>query len=655
MSTTFETIALALDHHQAGRRDEAESLYRQVLQAEPAEPTALYLYGLFNFEGGHTDAAAELFKSLIAVRPDHAEAHVALANLRHWQGAHATAIEGYRRALDLAPDHAGALVQLTSALREQGDLEAAVEAGRNACARVPDSAPARLALAASLLAAGDAAAAVEAYQTATALDPQSLGAQNGLTLALLQAGRTVEALAAADTALALTPQSGETWFLVGTALNQLGRTEEAVASLKRAAKIDPLRAAVQLNLGNAYVELDKAEEAATCLQQALAIDPTLKEAHASLSSVYLMAGESEAAEHHARLALELDPDMAVAHQNLASILAGKGEAAEARWHRDQVYGRQNLFVEPAVRPEATVLVLTTSESGNVPHRYLLPKARFTRINWFIEYATPGQDLPPYDAVFNAVGDADLAGPTLEPMKAFIAASGRRVINEPDQVMRTGRQNIPALLGDVEGLVVPQVARLSAADLARDGLAACVARAGLSAPALVRPLGAHGGQGLVRALTPEALAELRVAAGEDAYATAYHDYRSDDGWWRKYRMMFVDRRPYPYHLAISRDWLVHYESADTPGDPERIDEERRFLEDPQAALGAAAMAAVSAIGQRLDLDYCGVDFSLLPDGRVLVFEANATMLVHPEPENGPLAHKNPAVATICEAFQALLRR
>ena len=60
-------------------------------------------------------------------------------------------------------------------------------------------------------------------------------------------------------------------------------------------------------------------------------------------------------------------------------------------------------------------------------------------------------------------------------------------------------------------------------------------------------------------------------------------------------------------------------------------------------------------QRLDLDYCGVDFSLLPDGRVLVFEANATMLVHPEPENGPLAHKNPAVATICEAFQALLRR
>jgi hypothetical protein len=157
------------------------------------------------------------------------------------------------------------------------------------------------------------------------------------------------------------------------------------------------------------------------------------------------------------------------------------------------------------------------------------------------------------------------------------------------------------------------------------------------------------------MTAEALAEIRVAAGEDAYATVYHDYQSRDGWHRKYRMIFVDRQPFPYHLAISQDWLVHYESADMPDDPVRVAEERRFLEDPYGALGAEAMAAVTAIGQRMDLDYCGVDFSLLPDGRVLVFEANATMLVHPESAKGPLAHKNAAVEAICGAFQALLQR
>jgi glutathione synthase/RimK-type ligase-like ATP-grasp enzyme len=65
--------------------------------------------------------------------------------------------------------------------------------------------------------------------------------------------------------------------------------------------------------------------------------------------------------------------------------------------------------------------------------------------------------------------------------------------------------------------------------------------------------------------------------------------------------------------------------------------------------------VAAIGERLDLDYAGLDFSVLPDGRLLVFEANATMLAHPEPDDGELAYKNAAVARIVEAFQALLAK
>jgi hypothetical protein len=44
--------------------------------------------------------------------------------------------------------------------------------------------------------------------------------------------------------------------------------------------------------------------------------------------------------------------------------------------------------------------------------------------------------------------------------------------------------------------------------------------------------------------------------------------------------------------------------------------------------------------------------VLPDGRLLVFEANATMLVHPEQE-GCFAYRNPAVADIQAAFEDLL--
>ena len=100
-------------------------------------------------------------------------------------------------------------------------------------------------------------------------------------------------------------------------------------------------------------------------------------------------------------------------------------------------------------------------------------------------------------------------------------------------------------------------------------------------------------------------------------------------------------------------MVHYYTADMGDHAWKLEEEKRFLQDPQAALGAAAMQTLREIGERLDLDYAGIDFSLLPDGRVLVFEANSTMLVHPEKADGPYAHKNAYVRRILDAFEAML--
>ncbi len=117
-------------------------------------------------------------------------------------------------------------------------------------------------------------------------------------------------------------------------------------------------------------------------------------------------------------------------------------------------------------------------------------------------------------------------------------------------------------------------------------------------------------------------------------------------------IFVDREPFAYHLAISSQWMVHYFSAEMTAAPWKIDEERRFLEDSRAALGERAMNAIAAIGRRLDLDYAGIDYTVLADGRVLVFEANATMLVHRETNDGVLAHKNVFVQRIVDAFERL---
>jgi glutathione synthase/RimK-type ligase-like ATP-grasp enzyme len=120
-------------------------------------------------------------------------------------------------------------------------------------------------------------------------------------------------------------------------------------------------------------------------------------------------------------------------------------------------------------------------------------------------------------------------------------------------------------------------------------------------------------------------------------------------------MFIDSVPYPLHLAISDDWKVHYFTAAMAANAGYREEERRFLEDMPAVLGERAMAALAGIAAALGLDYAGVDFALAPDGSVLLFEANATMVIHP-PDPDPIwDNRRPAVDTVLRAVKQMLAR
>jgi tetratricopeptide (TPR) repeat protein len=655
MNDADPSLAQALEHHQAGRHDEAEALYRRALASDPDEPTALYLYGLLNFETGRVDVAAGLLGRVVAARPNHVEARLTLANLNYWRGDHAAAIEGYRAVIARRPDDVAAHISLAGALRDRGDVEPALAAIHAALAIDPQSAAAYDSLGGLLTRMGQAEAAIDSYRAATLLRPDLASTQVALALALLGDARADEALAAADAALAADEALGEAWFARGTALMALQRPLEAATALEQAVARDPNQASAHLNLGNLYGELERGAEAIHHLRTAVELDPMAKEAHASLGSLYLLTGQKEEAERFCWLALAIDPEMTAPHQNLASLFAERGETDKAHHHRDAAYRRQNLFVEPAAAPAARVLILSTAESGNIPFKFLLPRDRYTRINWVIEYAAKDQatHLPAYDLVFNAIGDPDLAGPTAAPVARFLSGCDKPVFNDPARIQHTFRHLMPGLFADLADVDAPRAVRFSTRDAPRSELAGQIAAAGLRWPLLVRPIGSHGGKGLLRLDGPDDLAAADLGHGQDFYVTEYRDYRSADGCWRKYRVIFVDRRPYPYHSAIADNWLVHYESAEMPDDPARLAEELRFLEDPELALGAKAMAAVAAIGRRLDLDYCGVDFSVLADGSVLVFEANATMLVHPETEDSPMAFKNRYVQRILDAFSTMI--
>jgi tetratricopeptide (TPR) repeat protein len=646
-------LEAGLELHRGGDAAAAEWLFRQALDIEPDNATGLYLLGLLRFEVGAAAEAEAVIERLVQLRPAHADAHFTLASIRHWRDDRAAAITAYRQALGHHPAHAAAQLGLARALAESGDHTAALSAAAAAVRLAPGDPAAHLALAAAHRGLGEVKAAVDAFAAAAQLAPERADAHVGLALALADAGEPAAARAAAERALALDPGLCDAWLALGAAMRGLHDPAAAAAAFERAAALAPDRAVVHLNLGLALIELERAADARARLTRALEIDPACATAHANLSSLYYLAGRKWLAKSHAHRALALEPALMSAHQNLAALLAEEQQHEAARAHRDLAYGERNLVVTTAAQARARVLILSTTESGNTPDRHLIPPASYTRLLWFIEYASEAQmaDLPAYDVAFNAIGDEDLAGPTAAPTRRFAALTGKRLLNHPDRIARTRRDLAGQLFGGIDGVVVPATVRVGAADVGAAGVREAARRFGIDAPFLVRPIGSHGGKGLflVGGDAPE---EPLTPAGA-YYLTAFADFRSADALCRKYRAIFVGGRPLPYHLAISPHWLVHYESAGMEDAPERLAEEMRFLQDPAGTIGTDAWAAVGAIGAAMGLDYAGVDFSILPDGRVLLFEANATMLAHPEAPDGPLAHKNPAIQRILGAFQAML--
>jgi tetratricopeptide (TPR) repeat protein len=356
-------------------------------------------------------------------------------------------------------------------------------------------------------------------------------------------------------------------------------------------------------------------------------------------------GDVRAARDWFAAAVEAAPGLPIARHHLAACLARLGQGAAAKGQRMLALSQQSVFVQKATRmARARVLIPSVSDDGNVPLEHLLPGGDFTRIWWFIGDGRPPA-LPPFDCIFNGIGDPDMAGAAGSALEAFLCERKVPVFNRPDRIARTRRDLLPGTLASIEGLLMPAIHQLAG----DEGLGPAV----MAPPFLLRPAGSHGGAGLRLVEGWDGFDPSYLSTAPAWYVSAFVDFRSPDGFYRKYRMAFVDRRPFPYHLAISPGWLVHYFSADMQAHEWKLAEEAAFLADPRAALGGLAYDAIVAIGRTLDLDFCGIDFAVLPDGRILVFEANATMLIHPEKATGPLAIKNIVAQQIIDAMGQLM--
>jgi glutathione synthase/RimK-type ligase-like ATP-grasp enzyme len=219
-----------------------------------------------------------------------------------------------------------------------------------------------------------------------------------------------------------------------------------------------------------------------------------------------------------------------------------------------------------------------------------------------------------------------------------------VINSPANVLQTRRTDAHRF-SEVPGLVTPVTITLPRTMLHCHGL---------GFPLLVRTPGFHTGRNFVRVERPDDLASaVERLPGKELTVIQYLDARGADGKFRKYRVMMIDGHLFPLHLAISSDWKVHYFAAEMAENESYRAQDAEFLEHMPDVLGARAMDALAIIQTVLGLDYGGIDFGLSPTGDVLLFEANATMVVNPPEAGEKWEYRRAPVQRIFAAVRSML--
>jgi hypothetical protein len=265
-----------------------------------------------------------------------------------------------------------------------------------------------------------------------------------------------------------------------------------------------------------------------------------------------------------------------------------------------------------------------------------------------------------DLVVNAISDADANRRSLTEAVALVRRTGDvPVINHPDKVLKTGRQSIAQMAADIPGLMAPPVVVMQPRRLReieerwRSGA--------IPHDFVIRPYTGdnHGGHNMLRVSSEEELGAIEQFAfdGGPFGIAPFVDYRSRDGYYRKYRIVFINGEPYPRHLIIRSQWMIHsHDRLELMTDrPDLQVEEQRYLANPREVIGPKAWAGLHELARRTKLNFVGMDFSLLPDGRALLFECNAAMNVLGSGAGGGFAYLSPVVERIQAAMTNMVAK
>ncbi|WDZ95809.1 RimK family alpha-L-glutamate ligase [Herbaspirillum sp. WKF16] len=366
----------------------------------------------------------------------------------------------------------------------------------------------------------------------------------------------------------------------------------------------------------------------------------------------------------ARLIAHLNekPNDAIRYMDLSFILQIGGNETMAASIQREALRLERHFRLPTAAGEPAIKLLAIMAPGNfmanTPLEFLVSHADIALEAY---YLVPGEpipsELPEHDVIFVAIGESAATGDLLAELCVVIDGWQSPLLNHPLHSLCLARDSVSLLLNEVASIHMPLTARVSRLELdaLADGAEETAYLADGAWPLIVRPVDSHAGKGLEKVNDRMELRTYR-ARFEDVpefYISSFVDYRSADGLFRKYRIVFVEGAPFLCHMAISNHWMVHYLNADMTQNPERRAEEARAMADFDESFAVRHREAFSALHDAFPLDYFGIDCGETLAGELLIFELDTGMIVHAMDPPDMFPYKHVAMRKVFDAFQRMV--
>lgn len=342
--TIQQALQQGVAAHKKGQVEEAERLYKAILNSQPAQPDANHNLGVLLVSINKTDAALPLFKVAVETnsKVDQFWLSYIDALIKAKQGENAKQVLEQAKNQGVVEYKLDILKTQLNSLNTTGNVYSAnppqkllsrllehYQSGRLGDAEIlalsitrdfPNDNFSWMILAAVFKAIGRNTEALNANQIAVELSPQDAEAHSNLGVTLQELGRLNEAEVSLRQAIVLRPNYPEAHNNLGNALKEQGRLDEAEASYRQAIVLNPGYANAHSNLGATLQDLSKLDEAEASYIQAIALRPNYAEAYSNLGVTLQELGRLEEAEESLKHAITLKPDFALAHYGLTKVL-----------------------------------------------------------------------------------------------------------------------------------------------------------------------------------------------------------------------------------------------------------------------------------------------------------------------------------------------